>query len=169
MVKLSAALVVLTACPGNSSTVTTQPTGGSPGAGSAAAAPAAGSADITKPCTMITAAEVGAIVGFTVTATDEQFRCKFSDSKGGYLTLALMEASLRSAKEICEYAPDKRTVVAGVGDSASYFGATTCVKLGDVAIIVDGPNLAESSDALRKAGAENPMILIAKTVASRIP
>lgn len=118
---------------------------------------------------MITAEEVSAIVGFAVSATDEDFRCKYSDTKGGYLTLALLEAALRSAKEICEYAPDKRTVVTGVGDSASYFGATACVKVGDVAIVIDGPNLADSSDALRKSGAENPMILIGKTVAARIP
>ena len=58
---------------------------------------------------------------------------------------------------------------AGVGDSASYFGATACVKLGDVAIIVDGANLAEHSDALGKSGAESPYIAVAKLVASRVP
>lgn len=118
---------------------------------------------------MISAEEVGAIVGFAVTMTDEQFRCKYTDAKGGYLTLSLMEASLRSAKEICDYAPDKRTVVTGVGDSASYFGSTACVKLGDVAIIVDGASVAERSTQLGQSGANNVFILIGKTVASRVP
>jgi len=136
----------------------------------ARAQPASGSgADIKRPCSMITAAEVSGIVGFTVTAHDDQFRCKFVDGKTGWLSLELMESTSRSARDICEYAPDKRTAVPGVGDAASYFGATACVKLGDVAIIVDGANLAEHSDALGHAGAQKPEILVAKLVASRIP
>lgn len=118
---------------------------------------------------MITAAEVSGIVEFPVTARDEQFRCKFVDAKNGWLQLELMESTSRSADEICKYAPDKRTAVPGVGDSASYFGATACVKLGDVAIIVDGSNLAEHSAALGKSGADKPEIRVAKLVASRIP
>jgi len=118
---------------------------------------------------MITADEVAAIVGFSVTMTDEQFRCKFTDAKGGWLSVSLLEASLRSAKEICEYAPSKRTVVAGVGDSASYVGSTACIKLGDVAIIVDGASVAERSQPLQRSGAENVFIVIGKTIASRIP
>lgn len=118
---------------------------------------------------MITAAEVSGIVGFAVTAHDEGFRCKFVDPKNGWLQLELMEWTSRSAKDICEYARDKRTVVPGVGDSASYFGATACVKLGDVAIIVDASNLAADSPEIHRSGAETPQIRVAKLVASRIP
>jgi hypothetical protein len=125
--------------------------------------------DITKPCSMISASEVGPIVGFSVVATDEQYRCKFTDGKNGYLTVKLMEAQLKAAKDICEYAPSKRTQVAGVGDSASYLGSTACVKVGDVAIIVDGANVAEHSAQLGKSGADNVFILIGKTIAGRIP
>lgn len=132
--------------------------------------PAAGSGrDVRRPCTMITAAEVAGIVGFNVTVQDDGFRCKFVDAKQGWLQLELMESTSRSAAEICGYAPDKRTIVPGVGDSASYLGATACVKLGDVAIIVDGANLAARSDALGRSGAQNPYILVAKLVAPRIP
>jgi hypothetical protein len=132
------------------------------------AAPGSGY-DVRRPCSMITAAEVSEILQFPVTANDEQYRCKFVDAKNGWLSLELMEASSRGAKETCEYAPDKRTAVPGVGDSASYFGATVCVKLGDVAIIVDGANLAEHSDALRGSGADKPEVRVAKLVSSRIP
>jgi hypothetical protein len=118
---------------------------------------------------MVSAAEVSGILGFTVTAVDEQFRCKFVDDKQGWLSLELMESTSRSAKSICDYAPDKRTVVPGVGDKASYLGATVCVILGDVAIIVDGPNLREHSAALGGSGAQKPEVQIAKLVASRIP
>ena len=118
---------------------------------------------------MITAAEVSDIVGFAVTASDEHFRCKFVDPKNGWLQLELMEWTSRSAKEICEYAPDKRTAVPGVGDSASNFGATACVKLGDVAIIVDATNLAADSPSLHRPLPESPQIRVAKLVASRIP
>lgn len=118
---------------------------------------------------MITAAEVSSIVGFDVTVQDDGFRCKFVDDKHGWLQLELMESTSRGAADICGYAPDKRTVVPGVGDAASYFGATACVKLGDVAIIVDGADLAEHSSALGRSGAESPYILVAKLVASRIP
>jgi hypothetical protein len=136
----------------------------------AQARPASGSgADIKHACSMITAAEVSGIVGFTVTAQDDQYRCKFVDGKAGWLSLELMESTSRSAHDICEYAPDKRTAVPGVGDAASYFGATACVKLGDVAIVVDGANLSEHSDALGHSGAQKPEILVAKLVASRIP
>ncbi len=132
-------------------------------------ATAASQYDVTRPCSMITADEVAAIVGFPLTMTDEQFRCKFTDAKGGWLSVSLLEASLKSAKDICEYAPSKRTNVPGVGDSASYFGSTVCVKLGDVAIIVDGANVAERSPQLQRSGAENVFIVIGKTIASRIP
>ncbi|HSN26246.1 MAG TPA: hypothetical protein VLT45_08170 [Kofleriaceae bacterium] len=118
---------------------------------------------------MITAAEVSGIVGFPVTAQDDGFRCKFVDAKQGWLQVELMEASSRGAHDICEYAPAKRTVVPGVGDSASYLGATACVKLGDVAIVVDSSNLAEHSAELGKSGADSPSIRVAKLVASRIP
>ena len=118
---------------------------------------------------MISAAEVTAIVGFTVTSVDERFRCKFPDAKNGWISLELIEASSRGAKQICEYAKDKRTVVPGVGDSTSYFGSTVCVKLGDVAIIVDGANIGERSDQLRKSGIDNVFVQIGKTVASRVP
>jgi hypothetical protein len=143
-----------------------------PATGSATATPAAaspGSPDITKACSMISAAEVSAIVGFPVTATDEGFRCKFTDAKSGWISLELMQAELRGTKDICEYAKDKRTNVAGVGDRTSYFGSTVCTILGDVAIIVDGANVAEHSEQLRKSGADNVFVLVAKTVASRIP
>jgi hypothetical protein len=146
------------------------PVPSSPPAQTAAPAPTPGSGyDVRRPCSMITAAEVSSILQFPVTAHDEQYQCKFVDAKNGWLSLELMEASLRNAKEICEYAPDKRTVVPGVGDSASYFGGNACVKLGDVAIIVDGSNLGERSDATRKSGADMAEILVAKLVASRIP
>jgi hypothetical protein len=118
---------------------------------------------------MITAEEVSRIVGFAVTAHDEQFRCKFTDAKNGWIQLELMESTSRSAHDICAYAPDKRTTVPGVGDSASYFGSTACVKLGDVMIVVDGSNLAGHSDALGKSGADKVEIKVAKLVASRIP
>jgi hypothetical protein len=118
---------------------------------------------------MITAAEVSSILQFPVTAQDEHYRCKFTDAKGGWLSLELMEASSRSAKEICEYAPDKRTTVAGVGDSASYVGATLCVKLGDVAIIIDGANLAEDSPAIHVPAERGPEVQVARLVVSRIP
>jgi len=125
--------------------------------------------DITKPCSMISASEVGAIVGFSVVPTEEQFRCKFTDGKNGYLTVKLMEAQLKAAKDICEYAPSKRTQVSGVGDSASYVGSTACVKVGDVMIIVDGANVAERSAQLGTSGADNAFILIGKPIASGIP
>jgi hypothetical protein len=153
-----------TASPPSASTTSPAAPAGTP----APSAPAAGGFDISKPCSMITAAEVSAIVGFTVTSVDEGFRCKFPDSKGGWASLKLMEASLKSATEICDYAKAKRTVVPGVGDSTSYFGATVCTKVGDVAIIVDGADVAERSAQLQKSGAENPFVLIAKTVAGRI-
>jgi hypothetical protein len=118
---------------------------------------------------MITAEEVGAIVGFPVTSTDEQFRCTFTDAKAGWLSVKLMEAQLKAAKDICEYAPSKRTVVTGVGDAASYFGSTACVKVGDVMIVVDGASVAEHSAQLGKSGADNVFVVIGKTIAGRIP
>lgn len=125
--------------------------------------------NIDKACTMITAAEVSGIVGFPVTAHDEGFRCKFVDAKQGWLQLELMDWASRGAHDICDYAQAKRTVVPGVGDRASYLGATACVKVGDVAIIIDGANLAEHSPALGHSGAESPYILVGKLVATRIP
>ena len=118
---------------------------------------------------MISEGDVSGIVGFTVTAHDEGYRCKFVDAKNGWIQLELMEWTSRSAKDICEYAPDKRTVVPGVGDAASNFGATACVKRGDVAIIVDASNLAADSPEIHRSGAEMPQIRVAKRVASRIP
>jgi len=118
---------------------------------------------------MITAAEVSDIVGFAVTAHDEQFRCKFVDAKNGWLELELMEWTSRSAHDICSYAPDKRTAVPGVGDSASNLGAEVCAKVGDVAIIVDASNLAADSPALHRPVTDSPQVRVAKLVASRIP
>lgn len=118
---------------------------------------------------MITAAEVSGIVGFPVTAHDEGFRCKFVDAKNGWLELELMESTSRSAKDICEYGGTKRTAVPGVGDSASFLGATVCVKLGDVAIIVDASNLAVDSPEIHRRPPETPEIRVAKLVVSRIP
>jgi hypothetical protein len=43
------------------------------------------------------------------------------------------------------------------------------VKVGDVAIIVDGASLAERSAQLGTSGADNAFILIGKTIAGRIP
>jgi hypothetical protein len=146
------------------------PVPSSPPAQTAAPAPTSGSGhDVRQPCSMITAAEVSGILQFTVTATDEHYRCKFVDAKGGWLSLELMEASSRSAKATCEYAPDHRKPIAGVGDSASYLGATLCVKLGDVAIVVDGGNLAEDSAAIHAPAERGPEVLVARLVASRIP
>jgi hypothetical protein len=118
---------------------------------------------------MISAEEVSSIVGFTVTSVDNQFECKYPDAKNGYVTVSLLQAQLKIAKDICDYAPDKRTRVPGIGDSTSYLGATVCVRLGDVAIIVDGSNIAMDSPAIHHGGAENPFVLIGKTIASRIP
>jgi hypothetical protein len=173
VVRFAVATLLLAACgtpPASPQAPPPSSPAASPTATPAAASPtSAASRDITKPCSMISAEEVGAIVGFPVTATDEQFRCKFTDARAGWLSVSLMEASLTSAKEICEYAPSKRTVVSGVGDSASYFGSTVCVKVGDVAIIVDGASVAEHSEQMRNSGENNVFVLVGKTIAGRIP
>ena len=177
LARFAFAAVLLTACSHNdAATPPAQPQPQAapappPTTGSDSPAAAAGAAapDITKPCSMISAAEVSAIVGFPVTAADEGYRCKFTDAKSGWLSLSLMEAQLKSAKDICDYAPAKRTNVAGVGDRTSYLGSTVCTILGDVAIIVDGASVAEHSEQLRKSGADNVFVVIAKTVADRIP
>jgi hypothetical protein len=133
----------------------------------APAAPAA--AAPSQPCSKISAAEVTAIVGFPVTAQDEGYRCKFVDAKNGWLQVELMPWSSRSAHDICAYGGDKRTVVPGVGDEAAYFGATACVKRGDVAIVVDATNLSVDSPAMHSRGAGTVQIRVAQLVATRIP
>src|SRR5512141_1988793 len=57
-------------------------------------------ADISRPCSKISAAEVSDIVGFTVTAHDEQYRCKFVDPKDGWLQVELIDWASRSAHDI---------------------------------------------------------------------
>lgn len=100
---------------------------------------------------------------------DDGYRCRFNDAKQGWLQVELMDWTSRSAHDICDYAHDKRTVVPGVGDEASYLAATACVKRGDVAIVVDSSNLAEHSAELGRSGVDSPSIRVAKVVASRIP
>jgi hypothetical protein len=168
-VRFALATILLAACSSPAAPPASPASPPQPGAAPEAPPASAQARDITHPCSMISAEEVAAIAGFPVTATDEQFRCKFTDAKAGWLSVKLMEASLTSAKDICEYASAKRTVVTGVGDAASYFGSTACVKVGDVMIVVDGASVAEHSPQLGHSGAENVFVLIGKTIAGRIP
>ena len=135
--------------------VTTAP----PALGTVAAA--ASGPDVSQACSFMTADEMSAALGTTVTVTDEGFRCKYNDPNGGWLQVELNPMDMTFSQDDLQYAKDNGEAVPGIGDEAYKFGQGMHVKIGDVYLVVEGGNLS--------SGVTADVNAIATTIASRIP
>jgi hypothetical protein len=105
-----------------------------------------GAPSLERPCSFVTADEMSALLGTTVTAsTDEHFRCKYTVGNG-WLETKLLDISLKIPRDIYEYDRVHGKPVPGVGDQAYLLGASLVARLGDVVVSVDGNNLPHPPD-----------------------
>ena len=139
--------------------VTTAPAALGTVPGTVAAAPSG--PDVSQACSFMTADEMSAALGTTVTVTDEGFRCKYNDPSGGWLQVELNPMDMTFSQDDLQYAKDNGEAVPGIGDEAYKFGQGVHVKIGDVYLVVEGANLSSGVTADVKA--------IAATIVSRIP
>ena len=125
-------------------------------------APAAATGpSVERPCSFLTAPEMSALLGRTVTVQDEGFRCKYVQGDG-WLQVELMEFAGGSAQQIYTYDKAHGTAAPGVGDEAYLFGAAIVAKVGDALLAVDGNNLPQPPP-------DATLTAIAKAIASRVP
>lgn len=107
---------------------------------------------LDRPCSFVSAAEMGGLLGTEVTtATDEHFRCKYVVGKG-WLETKLMNLELKATRDIYDYNRAHGKALPGVGDQAYQLGATLAAKVGDVLVVVDGSSVPRpANDAQLKA------------------